>query len=268
MRRTICLDQILNLKMWRILAALLFILGLFTTFHLNVVVAQATTDPLVVIAVDMTNQRGLCTVTSNANINTSHASTQQSPCPAGTIMGTKQVPRTFAIAHKEPYVLVSSKKSLSSLSDMQRQQVEQLIRNKSTYLLSQVTQGTSTRPQTTSCGNNGSNTVSWSAYFQADSYIGLFSTEQFYVLPSPSCSKVTLDTASIDVSYTCCQSGFPFFWWRDLYAGSKFNVPNAPVLIANQHYSHSVNVVQPKGYYYETEIEASNSDYWCNIPIN
>lgn len=222
--------------------------------------ANSSADPLVIIARDATNSS--CIEVFRANIDTVYETIQRIPCPMGTIISSVLVNRSIAIALHEPYVNFSSS-SISSIAyrNQLSRQIQQLMQAKG-QLLRKAAKRSKVYPLT-SCGQEGSMSVTWRPNDSIYENGSLTSTEQFYRHPNPNCNTVNLEIASIRVNVvTLC----PFSWNYDLYAGGQFNVPGKPMLSSQGHtYSHGVYQDWPKGYYYETwiQLQLSNKNY-CN----
>ncbi len=224
--------------------------------------ATASVDPLVVIAVDATNQGGPCSETFIANLHTPHQSITHISCPAGTIIRSITIPRSQAEAQHEAYIVLPPPRASRVVWWQVYRQIQQLMEAKGHTLLQSLKQK-SVHPLT-ACGSSGSASLYWNPLGDTNYY----STEQFF--KTSDCKHVDLEVASINVHLV-----YPYdytSWVYDLYAGGKFGVPGCPTL-AGGTYSHSVDQLWPPGYYYENWVYEYSCGYgnsWYNNigPIN
>ena len=252
-------------KILSVLGVLALLLSAFTLIHSTARAVNVSNNPFVVTVIDQTNQGSTpCILTHVDNVGTSHEVTTRTQCPVGTIMGTSTLLRSQALSHHESYVLLSD---MLASGARHQQALQQLDRMRLTKIssISQASSATRTLPLT-QCDNQRSN--------YADShddygYTSIHSTVVFYVLPGTLCTRVTLESSSMQVKGVG-STPVQILWEHDQYQGGYFNVPGTPNIVHGGSFSHGVNQVEDKGYTYENWIynNYSGKYTWCDMRVS
>lgn len=196
-----------------VLGSLLIICGALVTGLTPTLAAPRATDSLVVIAQDITSLAHCITgLSTTAGTVISPAS----PCPAGTVISTKQVPLSQALAEHEAYVLLPSSKPTSSTEIAKiSQQVDDMVSAKVRQIRQQAAATFSPQVNLTpaTCGASGLfRWADWSPDFDSNS--------SFYVSitwnVNGNCT-ITWVTSYMDL----LSVGGPTYWNDDQYAGSS-----------------------------------------------
>jgi hypothetical protein len=93
-----------------------------------------STNPLVVVATDVTNQTGYCFEVFKANVDTAFASTTQVRCPAGTLITTRILPLSQASVLHEPYVVLPSSQASTGVREKAVQEIQRLFQANTTVV--------------------------------------------------------------------------------------------------------------------------------------
>lgn len=191
--------------------SLLIVFGALMTSLTPTFAAPRAADSLVVIAQDTTSLVHCITgVSTTAGTVISPAS----PCPAGTVISTKQVPLSQALAEHEVYVLLPSSKSISSTEIAKiSQQVDDMVSAKIRQLRQQAAATFSAQVKLTpaTCGASGLyKWADWSPDFDPNTS---FYAEILYDV-NVNCS-ITWNTSYLNL----LAIGGPTYWNDDKYDG-------------------------------------------------
>lgn len=203
-------------------------------------VAQAATDPQVLIAVDATSPDCAYLISpgnhthSGDNAAPGTVPTTRIACPAGTVIVTATIPRSQAIANNEAYVSLLPPQASSSQQVRWNEQVHQLMQAKRRSLQAHQT----VRPLTT-CG--------YTAYLYGG-YVVVFNDylqgRVTYYL-SQNCSQVYLDTAYVDAGYVPYNN--LVYWYGFAYSNYTPECPPDNLFFPYTTYSYIPNVWKASG---------------------
>ncbi|GHO60499.1 hypothetical protein [Ktedonobacter robiniae] len=207
--------------------------------------ANTMSDPSVIIVVDNTANRG-CTKRREQGIGTAHESVSTQICSPGTILDTRIVKKTTAIAQHDAYVLLPHKNASTAILKQTFADVQKLRNSKKASLQSSMAQSSCFTGQETlyATGNPGGN--GYCAYvditYYANGCSGIFIdrvSEQGVNMPN--------DTYYADVGFYAND----WFGW-----GGPFGCPSvydaAPITL-------NINHSEPYGDYYVA--------WWLNLTV-
>jgi hypothetical protein len=204
--------------------------------------ASVSTDPLVVIAVDVTAQSN-CNLTKTVNLGHSHAYTVHRPCVPGTIMMSQVVPLSHAVATHERYVRLSSSHASLEVLEQTDRAIENVMTSVGVIIRQSSGKEISAIPQIP-CGTYSTISVYW--YPDSDS---LASGVRYYKYQN--CTNIAIDNSSIH-GYTSPNA----LWWdHDQYASGWWGT-GCPYIGTND-LGHDINSTQPAGYYFEPWVKNS-----------
>ena len=237
----------LSKRFWILLLSILiaFICNAVISPMPNIDAAQASNNPLVLVAIDKT-QSSSCTETFKANIGTPQFSTQHISCPLGTIMSNITIRRSEAVAQNEPYVVLPLHSSPILWQQTQRQ-IQILDKSREAILQAK---GNKYMHPATGCGQSGSASTRWNL----DGGV-LNAIISFY--KSTDCTTAYFDDSQLNTTVSMNDDSF---WSRDYYAGYEYDVPSCPNIKTIGHRFHIVSTSAPVGYYYE-------NDVWSGYPF-
>jgi len=207
--------------------------------------ASVSSDPLVVVAVDVTAQTR-CALTKTMNLGSPYEFTVHQPCAEGTIIMSQNMPLSQAVATHKRYIRLPSSQASPTTWEQTDQAIESLMRSEGASILKQL--GKDNFLPQSPCGTSTHWIVNW--YPDGDS---ITSGVQYYKYSS--CTNIALDYSSVQ-GFT----SYHALWWdHDQYASGWWGT-GCPFVGTNYH-SHDINSNQPVGYYFEPWLK-DNACIW------
>lgn len=213
--------------------------------------ASISTNSLVIIAVDLTPPS--CKFVKVIRSDKTHAllSRTQTHCPAGSYVGTQQVPLSVAVARHEQYMLPLSTDASLSMKEQSNSQIQQLIDAKRKEL-----QPLSSPPvvhPNYSCGFDESVSTS-------DSFYGTWMDFAVYYHVLTNCSNIVINREEV-LGFTPVVEAA--YWIRVAYDGWGGGCPvGANSFIGSNDLNAYPGVSQPIGFYNVWSISSGNPCYF------
>lgn len=160
---------------------------------LTAATAEAAVEPQVVIAVDNTASAP-CTKQVTTAFSTPNARTTTSACPVGTVISSKEVKLSEAIANKEKYVTLPPKPWTSEIAAKFDTDVKNLIRAKGNALRATTVKPHNQHPAITCDTQEVQLTYSWSV--PSYPWYGVTITSSLIYSEASNCTAVYLENTS------------------------------------------------------------------------
>jgi hypothetical protein len=204
--------------------------------------ASISSDPLVVIAVDVTAQTR-CTLTKTVSLGHSHVFTVHRPCAAGTIIMSQDVLLSQAITAHKSYVQLPSSHASQAVWKQTDQVIENLMRSEGATLRKQSGRGIPSIPQI-GCGTSGEFYTNW--YPDSDHLAAWVIYYRYQ-----DCSTIAIDSAGV-IGFTSSNG----LWWDHNQYASGWWGTGCPYIGTN-NLQRDINSNQPSGYYFEPWVKNS-----------